>query len=169
MKSLKLCFESLLDDEDVFYDPKNDRKEIENWIRSNYRVTGRLSILKDYTVNCTGNVYANNRSNITSLTNGLFKWGKIARNFSCATCDDLKSLEGGPKKVGGDFCCSNCGSLTSLEDAPKEVGRDFNCGGCEKLKSLEGAPEKVGGGLYCFGCKNIRITHSDRKKYKIVQ
>ena len=98
MKSLKLHFESLLDDDDVFYDPKNDKKEIENWIRSNYRVTGRLSISKDYTVNCTGNVYSTNRS-MTSLTNGLFKWGKIARNFSCALCGDLKSFEVQPEAV----------------------------------------------------------------------
>ena len=111
--------ESLLDDEDVFYDPKNDRKEIENWIRSNYMVTGKLSILKNYTVNCTGGVYANNRSNITSLTNGLFKWGKIARNFSCATCDNLKSLEGGPKKVGGYFYCNNCKKL-KITDSDRE-------------------------------------------------
>ena len=30
MKSLKLHFESLLDDDDIFYNPENDRKAVEN-------------------------------------------------------------------------------------------------------------------------------------------
>lgn len=210
MKSIKNYLnESLLDDDDVFYDPENDKKEIENWIRSNCKVTGKLTILKDYTVNCAGNVFVTNGS-ITSLTNGLFKWGKINKNFSCTLCD-IKSLEGAPEKVGGsficikcnnlislegapeeveeyfdcsdckkleslkgsprkvnnNFLCNDCNNLKSLEGAPKKVGGDFMCAGCDDLTSLEGAPEWVGKKIYCYDCKNLKITDSDREKYKI--
>ena len=57
-------------------------------------------------------------NNIISLTNGLFKFGKI----------------------NGTFDCSNCYNLKSLEGSPKVVGRDFYCNGCENLKSLKGGP-----------------------------
>ena len=167
MKSLSTCFESILDDDDIFLDPENDKKVIEGWIKNNYKISEKkLTISDDFVVDCVGLVEVKN-VNIESLTNGMFRWGKVGGSFYCSHCNNLMSLEGAPEKVGGAFNCVYCKNLTSLEGAPKEVGRDFNCGGCEKLTSLEGAPEKVGGGLYCFGCKNIRITHSDRKKYKI--
>ena len=38
---------------------------------------------------------------------------------------------------------------------------------CDKLNSLEGAPKKVGGNFCCRGCEKLKITDSDRKKYKI--
>ena len=131
MKSLKLYlgsiidnddvyFESLLDDDDDFYGQRNDKKVTEEWINDNYKVTGKLTISKDFTVNCTGSITVNNKS-ITSLTYGLFKWGRIAQNFSCNICKNLKTLEGAPKKVGGRFDCYGCTELTSLEGAPKEL------------------------------------------------
>ena len=158
--------ESLLDDDDIFYDPENDKKEIEKWIRNNYNIKDKLTISDDLVVDCSGTVTIKNR-NIESLTNGLFRWGKVSGSFYCSYCDNLTSLEGAPEEVGGDFNCVYCGKLTSLDGAPKKVGKGFWCNYCTELKSLEGAPEKVNGILCCFGCKNIRITHFDRKKYKI--
>ena len=187
MKSLKLHFESLLDD-DVFFDSGNEKKLVEEWIRNNYKIDGNLTISDDLIVDCNNAVKVKNKS-ITSLTNGPFRWGKVNGDFDCSCCSNIKNLEGAPKKVGGRFwcnacdgletlkgapkevigmfSCSQCNKLTSLKGSPEKVGGSFYCGGCEKLTSLEGVPEKIGGGLYCFGCKNIRITHSDRKKYKI--
>ena len=81
MKSLKLHFESLLDDDDIFYDPK---KEIENWIRNNYNITGNLTISDDFVVDCSGRVYIRNKS-ITSLTNGLFRWRNVGKDFFLCT------------------------------------------------------------------------------------
>ena len=66
----------------------------------------------------------------------------------------------------GYFTCEDCDNLTSLEGAPKEVGK-FYCRDCDKITSLKGAPEWVGGSFYCGGCPNLKITKSDRKKYKI--
>ena len=210
MKSLKLQFESLLDDDDIFLDPKNDKKVVEEWIKDNYIIAGNLTISDDLVVDCSKYVVVKNKS-ITSLTNGLFRWGYVGGNFVCNYCTKLKTLEGAPKKtmgyfdcghcsnlktlkgapeyIGGDFDCNKCVNLTTLEGAPKEtdgyfscsqcdkletlkgapkkVGGDFYCGSCDNLTSLKGAPEEIDGDLYCFGCKNLKITDSDRKKYKI--
>ena len=67
--------ESLFDDEDVLSDPKRDKIIVENWISQNYKISGQLEILHDdiYTVNCSGDVIVKNRD-ITSLTNGMFRW-----------------------------------------------------------------------------------------------
>ena len=210
MKSLKLHFESLLDDDDAFYDPENDKKAIEDWIKDNYNFSGKLTISDDLVVDCDKYVYVKNRY-ITSLTNGLFRWGYVGGNFVCNYCTKLKTLEGAPKKtmgyfdcghcsnlktlkgapeyIGGDFDCNKCVNLTTLEGAPKEtdgyfccshcdkletlkgarrkVGGYFSCSHCDNLTSLKGAPEEIDGDLYCFGCKNLKITDSDRIKYKI--
>ena len=53
------------------------------------------------------------------------KFGTIRRNFYCHN-NQLASLDGAPKSVGGDFYCR------------------YN-----QLTSLDGAPEKIGGTLYC--------------------
>ena len=186
---LNTCHESLLDDDDIFLNPENDKKDIENWIKKNYNVISKLTISDDFVVSCTRNVTVKNKS-ITSLTNGLFRWGKVDGFFDCGNCKNLKSLEGAPEEVGDHFYCGYCDKLTTLEGAPKIVGSGFYCESCINLKSLEGAPEKVegvfncnycdkltslkgasknvGGNFECRKCNNLKITDSDRKKYKII-
>ena len=181
--------ESLLDDDDDFYDTEHNKKVIEDWIKTNCMISGELIISDDFVVDCTGYVIVNNTS-ITSLTNGLFKWGRIGEyfdcerctkletlkggpeyvdgNFYCSCCEKLTSLEGAPKEVRGGFDCSDCESLKSLKCAPKEVGKMFDCSNCENLKTLEGAPRVVDGDFYCSNCENLKITDSDRKKYKLI-
>lgn len=215
MKSIKNYIEnylneSLSNNDDVLLVTENDKKAIEKWIRDNYDIFGNLTISDDLIVDCNGDVYIRNKS-ITSLTNGLFRWGEFGGNFDCSECENLTSLKGSPKKVNGgfdcgyckklislegapketrgDFCCnycknlkslkgapevvrgdfycSYCDNLKTLEGAPKEVSGDFDCGYCKGLISLKGAPEKVGKNFYCGDCKKLKITDSDRKKYKI--
>ena len=139
-----IYLESLLDDDDKFYDPVNGKKLIEGWINENYKFTGKLTISNDFVVDCNNAVKVKNKS-ITSLTNGLFEWGKVGGSFSCSECKNLKSLEGAPKKVGYAFDCSQCGNLTTIKDGPEKVGIIF----------------------YCSECPKLTITDSDRKKYKI--
>ena len=148
--------ESLLDDDDAFYDPKNDKNLIVDWIKSNYKITGKLTISDDFIVDCSGAVKVKNKT-ITSLTNGLFRWGKVSGNFICADCKKLVSLEGAPEKVGGVFNCNYCNELKSLEGGPKEVEVNFWCEHCNELKTLKGSPEYVGGNFYC-GCCNKLVT-----------
>ena len=87
MKSLKLCFESLLDDEDIFLDPKNDKKVIEEWIRNNYKITGKLIISDDFVVDCKGSVYRNFRletmMNYSHTTQNLNKSVEVAIKKYC--------------------------------------------------------------------------------------
>ena len=92
---LNTCHESLLDDDDIFLNPENDKKDIENWIKKNYNVTGKLTILDDFVVSCTRNVTVKNKS-ITSPTNSLFRWATVDWNFNCSDCPNLKSLQGSP-------------------------------------------------------------------------
>ena len=172
MKSIKnylnSCLESLLDDDDIYLDPKNDKKVVEEWIKNNYIIAGKLTISDDFVVDCSGDVYVKNR-NIESLTNGLFSWGDVRGDFDCTGCNNLKSLEGAPENVGGDFYCKKCEKLTSLEGGPEIVGRNFSCSNCENLKTLKGAPKKIGRGFWCSDCLNLKITDSDRKKYKFMR
>ena len=74
------------------------------------------------------------------------KFGKATGYFDCSY-NNLISLEGGPKEVGGSFNCSY-NNLTSLEGGPKEVGGSFNCS-YNNLTSLEGGPKEVGGSFNC--------------------
>ena len=189
MKSLKLQFESLLDDEDIFYGTNSDKKFIKNWIKDNYKFSGKLTILDDFIVDCTGFAYVKNKS-ITSLTNGLFRWGEVGGMFNCSSCKNITTLEGSPKYVGDDFWCSACENLTSLEGAPekvdgcfdcrhcsnlktlkcapKKVEMDFSCINCNNLTSLEGAPEEVRGRFVYSNCPNLKISDSDRRIYEML-
>ena len=187
IKSLNVYLESLLDDDDVYLS-KTDDEIIKKYINNNYTITGRITIPDDFVVNCKGSVLVKNLS-ITSLTNGLFRWGKVGGNFICALCDNLTSLEGAPEKVDGDFdchdCknlislggapkeiygnfkCNNCTNLTSLKGASKKVGGNFDCSDCVKLESLKDTPKKVGRDVICHNCPNLKIADSDRKNYTI--
>ena len=171
---------------DVLSDPERDKMIIESWIKENYRFNGKLKINDDLMVDCGGSVVIEN-TDIESLTNGLFRWGEVKGSFSCAWCEDLKTLEDGPDVVGGDFDCNRCKALKTLEGcpkavdggfycndcdglktlkgSPKEVGHNFRCTGCGELRSLKDGPEKVRDVFWCDLCKNLVITDDDRKKY----
>ena len=50
----------------------------------------------------------------------LFTWGTVTGDFNCSGCNNLTSLEGSPKKVGGkDFDCSNCAEHFFEKDVQK--------------------------------------------------
>ena len=183
MKTLGAYLESLLDDDDVYLS-KVDKLVVKNWIITNYKITGNLTISDDLVVDCSGGVTVYNKS-IESLTNGMFRWGKVMGNFSCSHCNRLTSLKDSPEEISGGFRCIHCDNLTSLEGAPKSIGKDFECSKCANLKNLKGAPEKVRsfycekcynltslegapkiieGEFVCYYCKNLKITDSDREK-----
>lgn len=160
MKSLNIYIqESLLggfEDIEASMDPI---EEIRQFIKDNYRTNGRIKISDEpnengeYEVNCDGYVHA--KVGITSLTNGMFKWGVVKKDFDCDYCNSLKNLKGAPEKVGCSFKCNDCKSLISLEGAPKEVGQNFDCSYCNSLTSLEGSPEKVGWTFSCTDCNSL--------------
>lgn len=158
------------------------KKEVIDWIIKNTKGQIHENKFKlDFnttpiTVDYSGSIEF--KTNITSLTNGNFQWGKVSGDFRCFECESLESFEGAPKEVGWDFNCFKCKSLKSLEGSPKKVGGYFNCDDCYKLTSLKGAPkevrdyfsceycpeltslkgapEKVGGSFYCSRCKSLK-------------
>ena len=148
-----LLNESLLDDEDELFD-RNDKTLVELWIKENYKIYGTLKIYKDtlgFVVDSNDDVEVANED-IKSLTNGMFRWGKIAGCFDCRKCEKLISLEGAPKKCD-DFYCSSCTELRSLEGAPRKCD-DFYCSSCTGLRSLEAAPKKCDW-FDCSGCVGL--------------
>ena len=186
---LDLCFKFILNDDDTYLGVEHDKRIVEEWINHNYYFTGKLFISDDLEVHCSGEVGVKN-GQITSLTNGLFRWGEVSKSFCCANCENLKSLEGAPKEVNGSFDCSNCTKLKSLEGAPEEVGWNFICTHCDKLENLKGAPKKLKGNFYCndcinlkslegtpevvggkfvySNCPNLKISDSDRRMYEML-
>lgn len=161
MKDLKAVLEGILDiDFDSKYDIAKD--EIEKWIAGNTPARG-LSISDSpnedgkYVANAS-HVYV--KSTATTLTNDLFIWGKVDKNFECTHCDKLVSLHGAPEYVGGNFDCSYT-NIKSLKGAPKKVGGSFDCA-YTPLKSLKGAPEHVGGDFYCNDTKIISLDGSPK-------
>ena len=158
MRTLKECIiESLLDNGDEVFDGAK-KGIVEEFLKENYNIHGSYTIKETKTrfiVDIKGDIEVANEG-ITSLTNGLFEFGEVSRNFDCSYCDSLKTLEGAPKKVGENFSCHDCKSLTSLEGAPKEVKGGFDCSECKSLKSLKGAPEKVRWAFDCNECKSLK-------------
>lgn len=87
------------------------------------------------------------RKTATSLTGGLFKWGRV-RHLFCNN-SNISTLEGAPQKCD-TFICSYCDKLTTLEGAPQKCDT-FRCEFCDGLKSLKGAPEKCNN-FICDNC-----------------
>ena len=155
MKSLKDTLnESLLDDEDELFD-RNDKTLIELWIKENYKIYGTLKIYEDkhgFVVDSDADVEVANKD-IKSLTNEMFRWGKITGWFDCKKCKKLRSLEGIPKECGR-VDCSGCTGLRTLKGAPKKCD-SFGCPECTGLISLKGAPQTVED----FCCREIGRAH----------
>jgi hypothetical protein len=75
-----------------------------------------------------------------------FKFGTVSDDFYCGH-NNLTSLEGCPKQVGGFFYCGH-NNLISLKGSPNWVGGNFRLGN-NKLTSLKGSPNYIGGDFDC--------------------
>ena len=85
-------------------------------------------------------------NNLTSLE-GSPK--QVGGDFTCSGNEGLTTLKGSPETVGGKFDCSyNYYRLTTLEGSPKQVGGKFDCTS-NKLTTLKGSPERIGGSFHC--------------------
>jgi len=82
---------------------------------------------------------------------------KVLGYFSCHD-NQLTSLKGAPRSVGGNFYCS-FNQLTSLEHAPQTVGGHFFCS-FNQLPSLEHAPQTVGGNFVCSINQLTSLEHA---------
>ena len=112
-----------------------------NGLCSKFNITN-YTINDDHTVDVDGDV----NFYIWGLSKIPLKFNIVTRHFDCSM-NQLTTLEGSPKKVGGQFDCRG-NNLTTLEGAPESVGGDFYCNN-NNLTTLEGGPEYVGGDFYC--------------------
>ena len=153
-KLMKTLYESLLDNFDTIASNMDPIDAVKKFLYDNYTgvyVISKKPINGKYEVYGKSDIKVKNHR-IKSLTNGLFVWDSVTRDFICSGSWYLKSLEGAPKKVGGSFDISGCIELESLEGCPEEIGYNFSCSSCMKLKSLEGAPKKVKKHFFCNDC-----------------
>ena len=112
--------------------------------------------IKNWSINSEGLVDVNSDVDLISkgLTKIPLKFGNVSGYFLCKE-NQLTSLEGSPKEVGGNFNCSYNNQLISLEGSPESVGGDFNCSYSNQLTSLDGSPRSVG---VNFWCNNNQLT-----------
>jgi len=160
---MKKLLEGLLE-QDIFKPPTEEeleQRKIDVFVKMH---DGKLNPDGTYDFDCS--LY--NLSSVVKDGKFLIKFGKVKGYFDCSI-NELTSLEGAPKYVGGDFDCRDnklkslkgapkyvegyfdcsVNELTSLEGAPKYVGRNFSCSS-NKLTSLKGAPKYVGGNFVCY-------------------
>jgi len=75
------------------------------------------------------------------------RFNSVKENFIIHD-EDITSLEGSPKSVGGMFKATGT-AITSLVGGPQIVKGDFHINDCSKLKTLAGGPTEVGGDYDC--------------------
>ena len=79
--------------ESIFNDIKdivsNDTVLIEQFLKDNYEINGSYTI-KDGVVDVEGHVTVKD-INIESLTNGIFRFGKVGGDFDCCNCRNHKT------------------------------------------------------------------------------
>jgi hypothetical protein len=81
------------------------------------------TINHDDTIDVDGDVYL--ETYLDDMEKLPVKFGKVSGYFYCGL-NNLTTLEGCPKYIGGDFDCSD-NYLTTLEGCPKYIGGDFGC------------------------------------------
>ena len=62
------------------------------------------------------------RKELTSITNGDFVWTKVDGGFDISYMDNLETLEGMPREIGGSLWMNHCPKLKSLDGFPEKIG-----------------------------------------------
>jgi len=119
--------------------------------------------IKNYTINADGLVDVNGDVDLYNkkLTKLPLKFGKVTGGFYCSY-NQLTTLEGSPREVGGNFNCNNNNKLATLEGSPREVGGYFYCS-YNQLTTLEGGPREVGGDFFCDDNQLITLEGSPKE------
>ncbi len=124
--------------EPLYFGPPDKKEVFMNWLKK-----------MDHEVHEDGSVTVNGNVDLSKkqLESIPFLFEEVTKDFWCLH-NNLTSLKGAPKTVGGFFRCSD-NKLTSLEGAPEKVGGGFYSSE-NKLTSLKGAPKEVGGAFWCL-------------------
>ena len=133
-----------------------DKYKIMVLLKQSFTTTGTITISDDGLVSCTGYVILR----VSKHKRLLVSFDKIDDFFYCSY-NQLTTLQGAPKSVGGDFFCWN-NQLTTLEHSPQSVHGSFDCS-YNQLTTLEGAPQSVGGNFYCYNNQLTTLEHSPQR------
>jgi hypothetical protein len=118
--------------------------------------------IKNYTINDDGSIDVNGEVVLYEMD--LYElpltFNKVTDYFDCAK-NNLTTLKGSPKWIGGDFFCYK-NNLTSLEFGPEYVEGSFNCSNNE-LTNLVGSPLKIEGSFVCIFNDLTDLTGSPRE------
>ncbi len=113
-----------------------DKNDISFWLHK--RGVANFHILKDNSVKVQGDVYLSGK--LENLSKLPLRFHEVTGDFDISN-NELVSLEGSPKRVGGSFLAYK-NELTSLKGGPIEVGKNFIVLR-NNLSSLEYSPVKV--------------------------
>jgi hypothetical protein len=125
-----------------------DTSSILKILNRHFKITGKIDI-NNGIIDVDGNVNL-----IKKISKLPVQFGNVSSDFSCSG-NQLTTLEGAPRSIGGGFSCSD-NQLITLQGAPSSVGGGFNCYN-NKLTTLEGAPISVGGGFHCSYNNNMPL------------
>lgn len=122
--------------------------------------------IKNYTINPDGSIDVNGNVEL-----GVYKLDKIPLKFNNVSgyfnisYNNITSLEGCPKYIGGIFYCNN-NKLTSLEYFPNKIKYSILLKG-NPLESLAGFNEDYDK-LYCDNKDELIKKHKRSKKLKLL-
>lgn len=147
---------------------KQLKKEIENWISSNYYYKSNCpksaAVKKRWldidmttsppTVNYNPDIYdakqlLHLQPSAKSVCNdGLFQWGKM--NVRAITFSyNIEDLTGLPEEFDGHIRFESCHYLKDLNGCPKKIGKNFTLSMCRSITDFTDGPEEVGDNMYC--------------------
>jgi hypothetical protein len=130
------------------------KEEIETWLIA-HRVK-RYKINDDLSIDVDGNV----NISFKSFKRIPVQFGIVTGNFGCNN-NELITLKGSPREVGGYFnCCNN--QLTSLEFGPTSAGKSYECSE-NYLTTLLGAPRSVDGYFNCTFNELTNLEYAPRE------
>lgn len=161
---------------------KQLKKDIENWICSNYyykRNCPKSAAVKKRwleidmttsppTVNYKPDILdAKNllhlqQSNKSVCNSGLFQWGKMNVKVLLFVYN-LEDLTGLPEEFDGNIRFETCHYLKYLKGCPKKVGGNFTLIMCRSITNFVDGPEEVGGEIFC-SCLGIESLNGFPKK-----
>ena len=124
---------SLLDIDDTLSVSSDDlrREAVKKFIKDNYidptvkvKISAKPNKDDKFEVSTRGlvRIKFDKRKELTSITNGDFVWTKVDGGFDISCMDNLETLEGMPREIGGSLWMNRCPKLKSLDGFPEKVG-----------------------------------------------
>lgn len=137
------------------------KREILEWLKENFTGNFSVDFTPENEIIINGNIRLNNHK-MTRLKfpfaeiNGDFKiGGDLFPGEGLVPYRSLNTLENCPRIVRGDFWCNMNQDLKSLKGGPIKVGRRYRCNNCD-LENLDGIAQEIGTWVTAFANHRLR-------------